>query len=106
MRRFLYAAAGLCLASFAGLALADQLTGQPIGPPVKTPPNPAFFKAAEPAKADKADKADKEEVTVCKHSTAIEFVDTPPEAAKIAGKEGKLVFVLHVSGHLEDPRFL
>jgi hypothetical protein len=102
MRRFLYAAAGLCLASFAGLALADQLTGQPIGPPVKSPPNPAF-KAVEPAKADKADK---EEVTVCKHSTAIEFVDTPPEAARIAKKEGKLVFVLHVSGHLEDPRFL
>ena len=28
-----------------------------------------------------------------------------PEAFARAKKEGKLVFVLHVSGHFEDPRF-
>jgi hypothetical protein len=39
------------------------------------------------------------------HGTTIEFVDTPSEAAKQAKKAGKLVFVLHVSGHFEDPRF-
>jgi hypothetical protein len=32
-------------------------------------------------------------------------VDTPSEAAAQAKKEGKLVFVLHVSGNFEDPRF-
>jgi hypothetical protein len=37
--------------------------------------------------------------------TSVEFVDTPSEAARIARKEEKLVFVLHVSGHFEDPRF-
>jgi hypothetical protein len=39
------------------------------------------------------------------HGTAVDFVDTPKEASKQAKKAGKLVFVLHVSGHFEDPRF-
>ena len=39
------------------------------------------------------------------HGTTIDFVDTPNDAAKQARQEGKLVFVLHVSGHFEDPRF-
>jgi hypothetical protein len=39
------------------------------------------------------------------HGTAIDFVDTPREAAIQAKKAEKLVFVLHVSGHFEDPRF-
>ena len=39
------------------------------------------------------------------YGTAVEFVDTPKEAAAKARKEEKLVFVLHVSGHFEDPRF-
>lgn len=39
------------------------------------------------------------------HGTSIEFVATPAEAAKLARKKEKLVFVLHVSGHFEDPRF-
>lgn len=37
--------------------------------------------------------------------TSVEFVDSPKEAAALAKKEQKLVFVLHVSGHFEDPRF-
>jgi hypothetical protein len=32
------------------------------------------------------------------HGTAVEFVETPGEAAKLAAKEKKLVMVLHVSG--------
>jgi hypothetical protein len=39
------------------------------------------------------------------HGTKIDFVDTPKEAATQAKKEQKLVLVLHVSGHFEDPRF-
>jgi hypothetical protein len=42
--------------------------------------------------------------TAC-HGTAVEFVSTPVEAAKLAAKEKKLVLVLHVSGHFEDPDF-
>jgi hypothetical protein len=37
--------------------------------------------------------------------TSVDFVDSPKEAAALAKKEQKLVFVLHVSGHFEDPRF-
>jgi hypothetical protein len=37
--------------------------------------------------------------------TAVEFVDTPKKAAELAKAQEKLVFVLHVSGHFEDPRF-
>ena len=39
------------------------------------------------------------------HGTTIDFLETPSEAAKQAKKDGKLVFVLHVSGNFEDPRF-
>jgi hypothetical protein len=39
------------------------------------------------------------------HGTSIRFEDTPSAAARKAAKEQKLVFVLHVSGHFEDPRF-
>ena len=41
----------------------------------------------------------------CGYGTAVEFVDSPKEAAALARKQQKLVFVLHVSGHFEDPRF-
>jgi hypothetical protein len=37
--------------------------------------------------------------------TAVDFVDTPAEAAKQALKEEKLVFILHVSGHFETPEY-
>jgi hypothetical protein len=39
------------------------------------------------------------------HGTSIDFLDTPGEAARQAKKQSKLVFVLHVSGNFEDPRF-
>lgn len=39
------------------------------------------------------------------HGTSIDFFDTPSEAARAAVKQEKLVFVLHVSGNFEDPRF-
>jgi hypothetical protein len=39
----------------------------------------------------------------CGYGTAVQFVDTPKEAAALAKKQQKLVFVLHVSGHFEDP---
>jgi hypothetical protein len=42
--------------------------------------------------------------TAC-HGTAVEFVETPVEAAKLAAKEKKLVLVLHVSGYFEDSDF-
>ena len=41
--------------------------------------------------------------TTCGYGTKIDFVDTPKEAATLAKKQEKLVLVLHVSGHFEDP---
>lgn len=41
----------------------------------------------------------------CGYGTTIAFVDTPKEAAAEAKKAEKLVLILHVSGHFEDPRF-
>lgn len=39
----------------------------------------------------------------CGFGTKIDFVNDPKEAAAIAKTEQKLVLVLHVSGHFEDP---
>ena len=92
-RLLLRTAAGLCLVSLAGLALArgGELKGRPTGPAVGLP---GIKTIAPPDKP-----------TCGNHGTSIQFVATPREAAKQAKKEGKLVFVLHVSGHFEDPRF-
>ncbi len=43
------------------------------------------------------------EPTSCGYGTKIDFVDSPKEAAALAKKQEKLVMVLHVSGHFEDP---
>jgi hypothetical protein len=37
--------------------------------------------------------------------TSVQFEESPKVAAAKAKKEQKLVFVLHVSGNFEDPRF-
>jgi hypothetical protein len=42
--------------------------------------------------------------TCAHHGTSVEFVSTPSEAARLAKKGEKLVFVLHVSGYFEDPK--
>jgi hypothetical protein len=58
--------------------------------------------------SDKPDSSllkDAKEHSCGSFGTKVEFVDTPSEAAKIAKKQEKLVFVLHVSGNFEDPRF-
>jgi hypothetical protein len=36
--------------------------------------------------------------------TAVDFADSPKDAAKQALKDEKLVFLLHISGHFEDPK--
>ena len=66
----------------AGLCLATLVTAGPVS---------AGGKASQP--------------TCGSHGTTIDFLDTPQEASKQAKKEGKLVFVLHVSGNFENPRF-
>ena len=48
---------------------------------------------------------DKTEGVCTTFGTSVDFVSTPSKAAEMAKKEQKLVFVLHVSGNFEDPRF-
>jgi hypothetical protein len=62
----------------------------------------AIFVGFAGAVDDKGKKAGESEAAAC-HGTAVNFVDTPSEAARQAKKEEKLVFVLHVSGQFEDP---
>jgi len=97
MRCFwLRTATGLCLVSLLGLGSAGAT--DLIGTPGPGPGAPPLIKNIIPVKPPAPGCG--------KHGTTIDFVDTPSEAAKLAKKEGKLVFVLHVSGHMEDPRFL
>ncbi len=70
--------AGLCLAHVVGLGLA-------LGEPGKGTPETG--------------------ATCSSFGTSVEFFDTPTLAARQAKKDEKLVFVLHVSGNFEDPRF-
>jgi hypothetical protein len=44
------------------------------------------------------------EPTCGEFGTSVHFEDTPADAAKQAKKDEKLVMVLHVSGHFEDPK--
>jgi len=89
MRRLLACTAlGLCLLA-GSPARATDLKGTPVGKPV--PINPGVLPVEEKAP------------TCGKHGTTIDFVSTPSEAATLAKKDGKLVFVLHVSGLFEDP---
>ncbi len=86
----------LLLRTTAGLALTPLVAlGLALGsePPRKPADNSPF-------------DTPKAEAPMCSaHGTKIDFVDTPKEAAALAKKEQKLVFVLHVSGNFEDPRF-
>ena len=103
MRRlWLRRAAGLCLAPLVGLGVVfgSELTSSPATPAVPPPVTPA----AKPAKPIKP-APKKEEASCGDCGTSVEFADTPVEAAAKAKKEQKLVFVLHVSGNFEDPRF-
>jgi hypothetical protein len=53
----------------------------------------------------RAGLADKEETSCGSFGTSVEFAESPAEAAKQARKQEKLVFILHVSGNFEDPKF-
>ena len=59
---------------------------------------------ALPAQADPVNKPSKE---TCNgdYGTTVHFEKSPSDAARKALKEEKLVCVLHISGHFEDPDF-
>ena len=68
----------------------------------------AFWGVAAQAggKAAPAKKAKPAEPTCTgEHGTNLHFEKSPSDAARKALKEEKLVFVLHISGHFEDPDY-
>lgn len=95
MSRFrLLTAAGLWLvpvlvAAGSDLQGTDPRSGKPVQPVPVLPVLPGTEEGA----------------TCGNHGTSVQFVGSPREAAAQALKEEKLVFVLHVSGHFEDPQF-
>jgi hypothetical protein len=74
----LFTAAGVWLASALGLVIAGGAGDDPKG---------------------------NKEASCGSYGTSVKFVSSPSEAARQAKLEEKLVFVLHVSGHFEDPTF-
>ena len=74
----------------AGLALADREQGR-IALPQGLPMSEQAF-GIRPVDFDK-------------HSTQVAFVGSPPEAARLAAKERKLLFLLHLSGNFEEAGF-
>jgi len=69
-------------------------------PPVRAP-----AQADKPAKPISLPLPDTKDGGCSSHGTSVEFFDTPSAAATRARKEQKLVYVLHVSGNFENPRF-
>jgi hypothetical protein len=94
----LLAAAGLGPALLVGLVAAR---GSELGGA-----DPRTGKAPPAVAAAAAKKGEQCSTGGCntKYGTTVEFVATPREAAEIAKKEQKLVFVLHISGLFEDPK--
>jgi hypothetical protein len=94
-----FVAGGLLLSLAA--AYASDLKG--IDPRTGKPAEPVIKPAIKPVPKPVA----KDEGTTCSgdYGTSIAFEDDPKDAAAKAKKEEKLVFVLHVSGNFEDPRF-
>lgn len=105
MRRMLFCtAAGLLLAPLVGLTALGQdfkdRENNRLRDPETNGPGLVYF-ADKPVKPAPKPKAE----TTCNgdYGTNILFEETPKDAAAKAKKEEKLVLVLHVSGHFEDP---
>lgn len=77
------------------------------------PPPPAEKKPAPPPRVVEKPKPPPPPAPVAappapvleKHGTQVNFVCDPVEAADIAARQKKLLFVLHLSGNFEDNQF-
>jgi hypothetical protein len=73
------------------------------------PPRPGRRAQAPPASAALGPLAEAAprapELLRLLHGTRVRFLISPEQAAREARREGKLLFLLHLSGNFEDPRF-
>jgi hypothetical protein len=94
------------LSTLAGLALAPLLTLAAHGSDLKgTDPRTGQPPAPPPQQVLSAPNQCTTGTCGGDFGTAVQFVKTPQAAADRAKKEEKLVFVLHVSGNFETPKF-
>jgi hypothetical protein len=84
----------------------EAARGEPAAP-VNLPGNeaPAAEAKAVPGRPGWIEPADKLPPGRETFGTAVGFARNPLEAARIAGEEHKLTFLLHVSGNFEEERF-
>jgi hypothetical protein len=84
-------------------ALADPT---PVAPPIALLPEAPWFAVAG-ATGDAAPPPCDSRVCATDRSlsTALRWARSPEEAAERAGRDKKLVFLIHVSGNFEDPGF-
>jgi hypothetical protein len=80
------------------LTVALVILGAAALKPRNTPASPKASGSAPP-------EAQPSAIARQLHGTSVAFVSTPAEAARQPGRDGKLLFLLHVSGHFEDPDF-
>jgi hypothetical protein len=87
--------------------LADPAPVMPVAvaaaPPV-APPDPPAPRAEIPI-ADKPAACAECQKKAGSYGTSLEFAESPTEAAKLASKQSKLMFVVHISGNFEDDKF-
>jgi hypothetical protein len=78
---------------------------------VAVPAEPAQPVVKEPARlpVEELERRPLVEAPACAaadtYATAVRFLNNPAEAARQAVREKKLLFVLHLSGNLEDAQF-
>jgi hypothetical protein len=105
-RRAALAAGGTCLATVALVLVMVAWPGhaRPV-PPAETPAQEAKLPAAPAVAPQDVWPADREGSERETFGTAVEFVRNAPEAGRIADRQHKLTFLLHVSGNFEDACF-
>jgi hypothetical protein len=77
----------------------------PASPALPEPDEPAVKLPALPeSEVVRVNEAAVQEAEACgKNGTKVNFVGDPAEAARLAAKNNKLMFVIHLSGNFEDP---
>jgi hypothetical protein len=85
-------------------AAAPPATAFPVSrPPAAPPPDDQLVKAPELPSSELT--ANEEMIEPRNYGTKLDLVDNPQAAARLALKQKKLLFVLHLSGNFEDDKF-